>query len=71
MKIQLIKTGEIEEADNLWAERLIEQGKAVPAAPENEKPAAAEVTVTDRIPETAKAEEAHKAEPAKKNGKKR
>ena len=71
MRIQLIKTGEIEEVDGLWGERLIEQGKALPVTPKAEKPKKAEVTVTDKVPETAKAAAAPKAEPAKKAGKKR
>lgn len=41
MKIKMLKTGEIVERDSLYAVRLIEQGKAVPAAeqePPKEKP---------------------------------
>ncbi len=37
MKVKIIKTGQTEEYDSSYAVRLIEQGKAVPAAPE--KPA--------------------------------
>ena len=71
MKIQLIATGEIEEVDGLWGERLVEQGKALPVIPKAEKPKKAEVTVTDKVPETVKTEEGTKSELAKKAGKKR
>ncbi len=38
MKIKIIKTGKVEEYDTGYAVRLIEQGKAVPAPAEKEKP---------------------------------
>lgn len=65
MRIRMIVTGEIIEAEDSWGERLIEQGKAVPAAPKPAKPKA-ETTVTDRVPDSAP-----KAGTAKKAGKKR
>jgi len=72
VKIRLIETGEITEVEDTWGERLIEHGKAVPAVEETRKPAKAEVTVTDKVPDDAKAETETKAEPARKNaGKKR
>ena len=71
MKIKLIETGEIEEVSELWGERLFEQGKAEIIGRES-KPAKAEVTVTDKLPEGADdAKDGAKAETVKKAGKKR
>ena len=71
MIVKLLETGEIQEVENLWGERLIEQGAAVPAPAKPRKPAKAEVSVADKVPAAAetKAEEP-KAE-TKKAGKKR
>lgn len=78
MKVKLIEKGEIAEVSDLYGERLIEQGKAVPALTIPEPKA--EVTVTDHVPhqdaeETAEngasAEEGAKTAATKKAGKKR
>lgn len=70
MKVKLIETGKIAEVEDTWGERLIEQGKANPVCriPEEK----AEVTVTDKLPDSADdAKDGEKAETAKKAGKKR
>lgn len=70
MRVKLIENGEVIVVDETYGERLVEQGKAVPAGLMT-KPAKAEVSVTDKVPEDAKAEEGTKTETAKKAGKKR
>jgi hypothetical protein len=70
MIIRMIDSGEIVEVEDSWGERLYEHGKAEPVSLKSGKPKA-EVTVTDKVPEPANAEEEAKAEPAKKAGKKR
>ena len=72
MIIKIIETGEIVDVDDIWGERLIEQGKAEPAGLESE-PAKAEATVADETPDSAEepAQDDAKADTAKKAGKKR
>ena len=65
-KMLILATGEVEEFDDGYAQRLCEFGKAEYV--KEEKPVKAEVVVTDKIPEIEKpAEEAPKsAKPKKK-----
>ena len=39
MKVKIIKTGEVKNVNDSYALRMIEQGKAVPAAEHQKKPA--------------------------------
>ena len=58
MRIKLIGNGETTEVEDSWGERLIEHGKALPAAPEAEKPKAEEAG-----PEPEREPEAEAPEP--------
>ena len=63
-KMLILATGEVEEFDDSYAQRLFDQGKAVYVA--EEKAVQAEVTVADRIPEAEEpAEEVKPAEETK------
>ena len=52
MRVLILKTGQTEEVAPIWAERLIEQGRAL-IAPEASAPAAEEAAMPDEEARTA------------------
>ena len=71
MKIKLTQTGEITEVSALYGERLIEQGKALPAGTEPEPDKADKPAANEPPEDSGEPAEGANPEPAKKPGKKR